>query len=320
MSSSPISQALKSHLPWIMPTVAMAVLMALAALQGACTSTPEQPALTPDGGTEASSPSEASPAAARVITLGGTVTEIAFALGAGDRVIAVDVSSTHPPEAASRPRTGYHRALAAEGVLALEPDLIIGTDEIGPPTTLRQLRAAGVPMVQVPSGATVDDAIRRIEQVGEALGLVEEAAHLAGEVRAGVEAVAVAQPDRPRALFIYARGTTQLMVAGQDTAADTLFALSGVPNAGEGFRGFRPLTAEAVVAAAPDAIVMTTGGIESLGGREAVFALPGLANTPAARTGALHEIDDLLALGFGPRLPEAIATLRGGLASGAEAP
>lgn len=246
----------------------------------------------------------------RIITLGGTVTEIVFALNAGDDVVAVDISSTYPEEAVRLPKVGYHRSISAEGILSLSPDLLIGTDELGPPEVVEQLREAGVRILQVSSASTVEATEQRITELGDFLDHKDEAGTLLEQLRSELAEARVDEPDLPRALFVYARGPAQLLVGGKGSQADSLFALAGIPNAAEDIIDFQPLSAEAVVAAAPDVIVMTTSGLESVGGEDVVFTLPGLGATPAASTGALVSIDDQLGLGFGPRLPEAITFIR----------
>lgn len=293
---------------WLALTAWLACVTSVACQpQGVADESPAPVASSPEAAATAPSGEEQ---ASRVITLGGTVTEIVFALGAGDRVVAVDSSSTWPSEAESLPRVGYHRQISAEGILSLGPDLILATDELGPPTVVEQLTRAGVRIVQVPSAPTVAASRVRIEEVGEALGRGAEAAALLARFDSALEEARSPQQGEASALFVYARGASQLMVGGRGTAADELLSLAGISNAVRSFDGFRPLTAEAVVQAAPDVLIMTRGGVESLGGREAALAMPGIAATPAGASGHLVEIDDLLALGFGPRLPEAVTTLR----------
>jgi iron complex transport system substrate-binding protein len=113
----------------------------------------------------------------------------------------------------------------------------------------------------------------------------------------------------PRVLFVYARGAGTMMVAGTETPAEAMIALAGAANAAEGFAGFKPMTAEAVVAAQPDVILMPERGLESLGGADGLLEQPGVALTPAGKNRRIVTMDDLLLLGFGPRLGEAVQTL-----------
>lgn len=240
----------------------------------------------------------------RLVTLGSAVTETVFALGAGAEVVGVDSSSVWPVEAAGRPQVGYHRQLSAEGVLGLRPTHVLATDEAGPPAALAQLASAGVRVVSLAAPYDPAGAAARIRAIAEALGRPEEGKRLAATLEAEFAAAArfVAQSSaRPRVLFVYARGAGTLQVAGRDNAADAMIRLAGGENAVTGFDGYRPLTPEAAIGAAPDVVLLTSRGTSSVGGADAVWSLPGLALTPAGRARRLVVFDDLLLLGFGPR-------------------
>lgn len=255
------------------------------------------------------------PPEARVVTLGGAVTETVCALGRCGAIVAADASSTAPTEVADRATLGFHRRIAAEGVLSVRPDLVLTTVESGPPEAIAQIRASGVRVVEVPGEATAAGALERIRFLGELLGAREQAARLADRVNGELAAVAsaVAGAPRPRVLFVYARGGGTMMVAGRDTAAAELIGLAGGVNAIDAFDGYKALTAEAAVMARPDVVLVTTGGLGVLGGAAGVWQAPGLAQTPAGQKGRLVVVDDLLLLGFGPRLGEAVRTVARGL-------
>lgn len=244
----------------------------------------------------------------RIVSVGGSVTETVFALGAGDDVVAVDTSSTYPDAATRLPKVGYQRTLAAEGILALAPDLVIVSDEAGPPSTLDQLRAAGVRVERMPPAKSLDSAIARITAVGNALG--RPSAPLAGRVRRdGAAAIARAPHASARCVLVYARGAGTLMVAGGDTAASAMLELAGGRNLLASLSGYKPLSAEILIDAAPDIIVIPARGLETIGGAAGLLALPGVAATPAGRARRFVAFDDLLLLGFGPRLPSAVDEL-----------
>ncbi len=247
----------------------------------------------------------------RVVAAGGGVTEILFALGAADRVVGVDTSSIYPEAALRLPKVGYQRRLSAEGVLALAPTLVVATTEAGPPAALTQIAGAGVPVLQVTAEHTIDGARQRIATLAQALGL-EPAGEFMVE-RLDEELVSAndaLSTDAPKVMFIYARGQGTVNVAGRNTAADEMIRLAGARNAITAYEGYKPLTSEAAVAAAPDVILLPTRGIQSLGGTAAVLELPGLVLTPAGRAHRVVKMDDLLLLGFGPRTGQAVADLR----------
>ena len=253
------------------------------------------------------------PAARRIVSIGGPITETVFALGEGARVVAVDTSSVYPPEVTHLPQIGYQRTLSAESVLALAPDLVLASADAGPPAALAQLRAAGVAVEVMPAAMTPDAAARRIEAIGAALRTNPLAIELADQLRRATRAAherhATAPPRVLNAVLVYARGAGTTMVAGSDTPGAAMLELAGAHNAAAGFSGFKPLSAEVLVQSAPDVIVIPTRGLATLGGERGLLALPGVAETPAGRARRFVAMDDLLLLGFGPRLGAAIDEL-----------
>lgn len=256
-------------------------------------------------------------AAERIVALGGPVTETVYALGAGDLLVGSDTSSVYPEAATKLPQVGYQRTVAAEGVLALRPTLLLATDEAGPPAAIAQIRAAGVRLVLVPSEHSVAGAQAKVRAIAAALDRAPEGERLAGEIArqaAEAQAIVSARAARPGVLFLYARGGGVMNVAGGATAADAMIALAGGRNAVTGYDNYRPLTAEAAVTAAPDVILTLDRGLASVGGAAKLLEQPGLALTPAGRAGRVIAFDDLYLLGFGPRTGAAIADLARALA------
>jgi iron complex transport system substrate-binding protein len=256
----------------------------------------------------------AGPAAAgeRLVALGGDVTEIVFALGAGDRLVAVDSTSQHPPAAEELPDLGYFRRLAAEPIVALEPDLVLASAASGPAVVLEQLRAAGVPLTIIPDDAGVDGVIAKIEAVGRALGLEAAADALAAEVEGEVARARARVADaerRPRVLFVLNVGRGAPLAGGAGTSAAAIIALAGGRNAVGGFDGYKPLSQEAALAAAPDVVLVPDHTVEAAGGAAALLDRPELRHTPAAAADRVVAMDGLLLLGFGPRLGEAVSRL-----------
>ncbi len=248
--------------------------------------------------------------ASRLVVLGGSLTEIVFALGAGDRVVGVDASSTYPEAVDQLQKVSYHRRLAAEGVLSLSPTLVIATTEAGPPEALQQLQSAGVTVLILPHEPSAASAVGRIRSLARALDVEVRGEALVQALERDLERAGKTSSDKPvKVLFIYARGQGTLMVAGQETAADRMMELAGGINAVRGYTGYKPLTAEAVVAAAPEAVLVMDSGLESVGGEAGLWKLAGMALTPAGAEGRLVSMNGLLLLGFGPRLGEAAVAL-----------
>ena len=248
----------------------------------------------------------------RLLTLGGSVTEIAVALGAESRLIARDSTSNWPESVLALPDVGYIRALSPENVLALDPGLIVAEGDAGPPETVDVLIAAGIPFVLVPEATDPQSIIAKIEAVAAALDLPAEGAALAARTEAGLSAAkaraaAVTQPKR--VLFILSLQGGRVMAGGEGTEAEGIIRLAGGVNAATGFQGYKPMTDEAVLAAQPDVILMMDREGDLAITNVDVLAQPALADTPAGKSGAVIRMDGMLLLGFGPRTPEAAEAL-----------
>lgn len=247
----------------------------------------------------------------RVVTLGGAITETAFALGAGGEVVGTDLTSLYPPAAAALPRLGYVRQLGAEGVLSLHPGLVLASADAGPPAAIAQVQAAGVEVVRLDEVRDPEGALGRIRAIGAALGRGGAAAAMAEGVGADIATVRGRLPQgrEPRVLFLLSAGRAAPMAAGAGTAAEAMIVLAGGRNAVEGLRNYRALSAEAVIEAAPDVIVTTTDTLAGVGGTKGLLALPGIDGTSAAVAGRVAAFDGLALLGFGPRLALALRDL-----------
>ncbi len=256
------------------------------------------------------------PRAPRLVTVGGGITEVVYALGAQDQLVGTDTTSLYPAAALATPKVGYMRQLSAEGLLALRPDAVIAQGDAGPPVVLDQLRSAGVRVELI--GATHDwtEVRRKVQAVGRAASKERAAQDLLATLDAqwdeAQQRVRAHQGPAPRVLFVLAHSGSP-MVAGEATAANALIGFAGARNALSGFKGYRPMTAEAMAAAAPEVVLTTTQGIEAVGGEAAFWRRPELQLTPAWRRrdsghGLVH-LDALELLGFGPRLPRVVADL-----------
>ena len=252
----------------------------------------------------------------RVISVGGSITEIIYALGAEDRLVAVDSTSSYPPAADALPDVGYMRQLSAEPIVALQPKLLLLAEDAGPQATIDQLRAAGIRIVTLPDRPTLDGVHDKIRKVAAALDLRTAGEALVSRIEAAQRDVLrrlAAVAERPRVLFLLSVGNGAPLAAGTATAAAGIIALAGGQNALDGFSGYKPLSPEAAAAASPQVVLVTEGTLERLGGREALLSRPELATSPAAEAGRLIAMDALLLLGFGPRTPDAISLLAQGL-------
>jgi iron complex transport system substrate-binding protein len=249
----------------------------------------------------------------RVVAVGGSVTEIVFALGEEARLLAVDSTSLYPAATQELPNVGYMRQLSAEPILALGPDLVLAIADSGPAAALQQIRDAGVPVVTVPDDYTPEGVLEKIDIVAAALGVEAKGRALRAEVAAELAAVKAAFGDvaaRPRVLFLLtiSKGRTTV-AAGRETSAEGIIALAGGVNAVDGFESYKPLSPEAAVAAAPEVLLIGARSLDLLGGMAGLLSIPEVALTPAAQNNRVVVMDTLLLLGFGPRTAEAAAQL-----------
>lgn len=251
----------------------------------------------------------------RIIPLDGDVAEIVFALGLGDRVVATDLSATYPPEADALPQIGYQRALDAEPILEFEPTVLLATDIAGPPETLDALERVGIPLAIMPTDPTPDGPARKIVAVADALGVHDVGVELAEHVQAEIDAATAGRPPLatpPRVVVLYLRGPGTQLVLGSDYGIHWLIEAAGGVNVADdlGISESAPITDEAILEAAPDVVLVTTSGLESLGGVEGLIeSVPVIGATPAGQSGAILDYDAQLMLGNGPRTGQFLSTL-----------
>lgn len=250
----------------------------------------------------------------RIVSVGSALTETLCLLGAQGQLVGVDTTSLFPPDVQRLPSVGYARALSAEGLMSLAPTLIVASDEAGPPTVLRQLEAARLPLQILKSDHQFEGVLERTRRLAELAGRQKEGqallAQLQQQWQQAQEQVARHRPTRPpRVLFVLSHALNQVRVAGRKTAADAMLGYAGALNVMDSFEGYRPLSGEAVIAAAPDVLLVTDMGLEAVGGIDAFLRMPGLAQTPAGAKKRVVSMDPSLLLGFGPRLPPAVMRL-----------
>lgn len=248
--------------------------------------------------------------APRLLSLGGAVTEIVYELGAGETLVGRDQTSTYPAQAEALPDVGYVRRLAPEGILSVDPTLILAEEGAGPVETVELMTGAGVPWVTVPSGYDAAAIPAKVQVIADALGLSDKGDALAAEIEAQLNAAQAAAPERDlKVMFVMSLQGGRVMAAGRKTAANGIIDLAGAQNAITEFDGYKQLTDEAVLTAAPDVILMMARAGEHAITDAAIRSHPALGATPAAQNGVIIRMDGMYLLGFGPRTPEAIRDL-----------
>ncbi|SFD32914.1 heme/hemin ABC transporter substrate-binding protein [Pragia fontium] len=244
----------------------------------------------------------------RIVSIGGDVTEIVYALGAESQLVGRDATSTYPPQAQSLPDIGYMRQLNAEGILSLKPTLVLASDQSLPALALEQVKNSGVKVISIPGAPTLDNVTHKISAVAEALGRQQQGEKLITDYQQQLASLDKSKLTT-KVLFVMNYSGATPMAAGQHTAADAIITIAGGSNAMQGFKKYRPLSQEGIIAAAPDLLLITTAGYASLGGEEKIWQLPGLNQTPAGKNKRLLVVDDLALLGFSLKTPSAIAEL-----------
>jgi iron complex transport system substrate-binding protein len=249
----------------------------------------------------------------RIVSIGGAITEILYALGLEKKIVAIDTTSLYPPQAASEKKSvGYMRQLSPEGVLGLAPSLIVTIEGAGPKETIAILQSSGIPLVVAPDHFTGEGIVEKIGLVAKATDTAARGQCVINRVQADLSALgaikgAIAKPKR--VLFVLSFVGGRAMVAGRNTAADGIIRLAGATNAIAEYDGYKPINDEAVIAAKPDVVlVMERSSGQNLTS-DAVFTHPAFSATPAAAGKAFVSMDGLYLLGFGPRSARAARDL-----------
>jgi len=250
----------------------------------------------------------------RIVTLTGDLTEFVFELGLGKRIVATDVTTVHPEEAALLPKIGVGRFLNAESVLSFEPTLVIGDTQTSPPAAIEQIRASGVPVLITDVATSFDGMYEKVGILGEALSVPDQADALVERIQAEV-AEALATGDgtadgRPIA-YLYTRGPDVMLLFGSGMTTSALIEAIGGVDAGSasGIDGTVNVTPEALVAAAPDVIIVPSEGLEAFGGVAELLRSPGIGQTPAGAAAAVLAYPEGDFLTFGPRIADSLRLL-----------
>ncbi|MGA5295512.1 heme/hemin ABC transporter substrate-binding protein [Streptomyces koyangensis] len=253
----------------------------------------------------------------RVLPLTGSLNEIVFTLGLGERVVARDITATFE-QAADLPVVTRAHDVSAESVLSLKPTVVLADTTTGPAEAISQIRDAGIPLVVLDPPKKLDDIGPRIEAVAGALGVAEAGKALVERTEQRIEKVRADVPDlpaadRPRVAFLYLRGSASVyLLGGRESGAGSLLEAAGALDAGKesGLRkDFTAITSEALAKAAPDAILVMAKGLKSVDGIDGLVKIPGVAETPAGMDRRVVSIDDGVLLNYGPRTDQVLADL-----------
>lgn len=245
----------------------------------------------------------------RIVSVSGTLSEILVGLGLESQIVGVDVTSTYPASLEKLPKVGHNRSISAEGVLALNPDVIVTSDQsMMSANVLKQLNSTGKKVVTFKQEFSEEGTINLIREVGAYFNAKPQAEKMIKSLKADMAKLPKTAAPK-KLLFIYARGTGTLMVSGKNTSLDKMFSLIGHKNAVTDFTDFKPLTSESLLAANPDVLVLFSSGLESVDGIDGLLKVPGIAYTNAGKNRKIVSMDGQYLTGFGPRLGKAALEL-----------
>ncbi|MFH8987183.1 hemin ABC transporter substrate-binding protein [Streptomyces sp. NPDC017940] len=251
----------------------------------------------------------------RIVPLTGSLNEIVFTLGLGERVVARDITATFQ-QAEKLPVVTRAHDVSAESVLSLKPTVVLADTTTGPAEAIDQIRAAGVPLIVLEPAKSLADVGPRIGAVAAALGVPKAGAELTSRTRQRISKVRESVPARsgkPRVAFLYLRGSASVyLLGGRESGAGSLLEAAGAVDAGKasGLRkDFTAITSEALAKAAPDAVLVMSKGLDSVGGVDGLVKIPGVAETPAGLDRRVVSIEDGVLLNYGPRTDRVLKSL-----------
>lgn len=250
----------------------------------------------------------------RVISAGGSISEWLVAVGAEQQLVGVDTTSLHPQSLQALPSVGYQRQLAAEGVLTLQPQVLFGSDEMGPPPVLQQLRSAGVQIETLPVDANMLAVSQAVRRIGAVLARSEQAEQALSAFKQGIwqqqQKLALIDGAAPRVLLVFSVGHGNPLTAGTNTVGDWLIKQAGGENLAA-HAGFKALSSESMLALNPQVIIVADRHNQGLAALESILShAPALQYSDAVKNKRIVALDPtLLVGGLGPRLPEHIAQL-----------
>lgn len=250
----------------------------------------------------------------RVISAGGSISEWLVAVGAEQQLVGVDTTSLHPQSLQALPSVGYQRQLAAEGVLTLQPQVLFGSDEMGPPPVLQQLRSAGVQIETLPVDANMLAVSQAVRRIGAVLARSEQAEQALSAFKQGIwqqqQKLALIDGAAPRVLLVFSVGHGNPLTAGTNTVGDWLIKQAGGENLAV-HAGFKALSSESMLALNPQVIIVADRHNQGLAALESILShAAALQYSDAVKNKRIVALDPtLLVGGLGPRLPEHIAQL-----------
>jgi iron complex transport system substrate-binding protein len=250
----------------------------------------------------------------RIVSISKHLTEMLFALGKGHDIVGCDLTSSYPDSAKLLPSVGYHRALNAEGIISLKPDLVIHSNDIGPAAVLPQLEKVGLNCKAFGGANTIDSAKILLKQLGEFFGVEARADSVIKKLDADMQQVYAAEKnikDTPSVMIIHygQANNVYFVMSGRHGTGDKMIEYAGGKAAKYDAKGARQISAEAIATANPDIIIATDFGFDKMGSAEKFKTIPGVALTNAAKNNRIYRFEEHDLVYFGPRSGENILKL-----------
>jgi len=244
----------------------------------------------------------------RIVSLNGAISEMLCALSLEPQIVGVDITSNYPVSLKQKTQVGHNKNISAEGILALRPTLVLGIQNELKPELLEQLKAANIKVQLVKQDYNAAATRIMLQDIAAATNTVAKGKEVLADFDKQMAALKIT-PLKKKVLFIYARGTGSMTVSGTGTALNSMIGLAGAQNAVTDFSQFKPLSAESLVAANPDVILLFDSGLQSVGGADGLLGVQGVSSTNAGKNKRIISMDGQYLSGFGLRLPAAIAEL-----------
>ncbi len=248
---------------------------------------------------------QASADTTRIVCVSKQLTEIMFALGTGNKLVGVDLSSTYPPEAKKLPTVGYHRLLSAEGIISLRPTVVMHDGGIAPEAVVAQMQKVGVPLKQYQGSRTIDETKQLIHMLGTEFGAESKAQELCDKLDTDMKTVEERRKQFAGApvkviILHFGRVVNNYLAVGQKSTASKMLEWAGGVNSIDATEGMKPISPELIAQAQPDVILATDFGYDRLG-LEKFKDLPGIALTPAAKNNRIYRVEEHDLIYLGPR-------------------
>ncbi|HEA29228.1 MAG TPA: ABC transporter substrate-binding protein [Leeuwenhoekiella sp.] len=251
----------------------------------------------------------------RIVCISKQYSEIIYALNAEENIVAVDVSSSYPPEIKELPTIGYHRALAAEPILSMKPTLILEDNNIGPEHVVDQLKELKIPMKQFGHyESTIAGTDSLITEMGGYFDREKRAKVLTDSLDSQIklsQEKASQYNEKPKVLIIhFGQANNIYLVMTKNSTAGKLIDWAGGEMAVDGNRGMVQFSPEVVAKSDPDVILLTDFGYDRLGSTESVGTLPGISSTRAFKDGNVYRVEEHDMVYLGPRSGKNIIALQ----------